>query len=71
MPAFAPPDSSPLPVAIAVLVAECVDTENEIMEDIVEGTIEGEVDDEVAVGTGSPKRAAIVYRGIVLPLAQH
>jgi hypothetical protein len=60
IPAFAPADSSLLLVAIAVLVAECVDD-----------AIEGEVDDEIAVGTGSPNRAAIVYRGIVLSSAQH
>jgi hypothetical protein len=55
-----------LPVAIAVLVAGSVDIEDEIMDDMVEDTI-----DEVAVGIGSPKRAAIVYRGIVLLSAQH
>lgn len=49
-----------------MLVAGSVDIEDEIMDDMVEDTI-----DEVAVGIGSPKRAAIVYRGIVLLSAQH
>lgn len=49
-----------------MLVAGSVDVEDEIMDDTVEETI-----DEVDVGIGSPKRAAIVYRGIVLLSAQH
>jgi hypothetical protein len=57
-----------LPAAIAVLDAEGgVDTDAETTEAIVEE----EADNEVAVGIGSPKRAAMVCRGMLLPSAQH
>ena len=66
IPAFAPVESSLSPVAIGVL-----DGEDDTVEDATEDAVEEETNEDVTVGIGSPNRAAIVYRVIKLPSAQH
>jgi len=66
IPAFAPVESSLSPVAIGVL-----DGEEDTTEDATEDAVEEETNEDVTVGIGSPNRAAMVYRGVVLPSVQH
>jgi len=41
------------------------------MDDAIEDAVEEEANEDVTVGMGSPNRAAMVYRGSVLPSVQH
>jgi len=64
--AFAPIESSLSPAGTGVLVGE-----DDTMEDAIEDAVEDETNEDVTVGMGSPNRAAMVYRGVVLPSVQH
>jgi hypothetical protein len=82
MPAFAPVESPLFLVAAAVLdvergggggggVVDALDEAEDDTKEAEDGVKEEEMDeDDEAVGTGSPNRAAMVYRAIPLPLAQ-